>query len=194
MFRSIAFVVRLNDLIEAICTLATSQAGAERCGFGSINGPFHLTTVHKVFKFLPGPQLQMKFTAQEIQLTRTLRRQGSPWEPRVGHYVYDETGFCKQKSPFQDRVYFILNYSYFMRAVGGIDRFKDIMLWLPTWEDLRNMIRNLGVSDHEVADYMRAEHALEAGTEKLALIQLVETIQASTVSPQVAFKWDSSQA
>ncbi|MDE0864789.1 MAG: hypothetical protein OSA98_13445 [Rubripirellula sp.] len=136
----------------------------------------------------------MKFSDQEIQLPRSLRLQGLLWEPRAGNYVYDETGFCKQKSPFQDRVYFILNYPYFMGAVGGVNRFKEIMLWLPTWHDLRDVLREFGVSDHEVAEYLSAEHAIEMGTERLALFQLVETIQASTVSPQIASKWDPIQS
>ena len=120
-------------------------------------------------------------------MARKIRQQGLSWEPQVGHYVYDETGFCKQKSPFQDSVYFILNYSYFMRAVGGVDRFKQIMLWLPTWDDLRAVLRELGVSDHDVAEYLKEQHAMEMGTERVALYELVASIQTSAVSPQITY-------
>ncbi len=51
----------------------------------------------------------MRYTEAEIELARQLRRNGLAWEPQAGNYVYDETAFCKQPSPFQDRVYFILN-------------------------------------------------------------------------------------
>ena len=70
----------------------------------------------------------MQFREEEIILARRLRDRGLPWEPKPGHFVYDETGFCRQPSPFQEKVYFILNYDYFMKAVGGVDRFKSIMI------------------------------------------------------------------
>ena len=73
----------------------------------------------------------MRFTAEEIEMARHLRQLGLTWEPRVGHYVYDETGFCQKGSPFQDRVYFILNYDYFINQVGGVDRFKQIRAHCP---------------------------------------------------------------
>ena len=92
----------------------------------------------------------MRFTAEEIEMARQLRRLGLPWEPQPGHYVYDETAVCRKGSPFQDRVYFILNYDYFMNQVGGVDRFKQIMLWLPTWQDARYVLRSLGFSNPEV--------------------------------------------
>ncbi len=43
-------------------------------------------------------------------MARELRRRGLPWTPQAGHYVFDETGFCSKGSPFQEGVYFILNY------------------------------------------------------------------------------------
>lgn len=115
----------------------------------------------------------MRFSEEEIQTARRLRDNGLAWEPQAGHYVYDETGFCKQTSPFQDKVYFILNYPYFMRAVGGVERFKEIMLWLPTWHDLRQMLRDLKVTDLQVAMYLKERKAIELGDERLALYELM---------------------
>ena len=59
-----------------------------------------------------------RFSGEEINAARQLRRIGPSWEPKAGHYVYDETGFCEPTSPFLENVYFILNYPCFMRAVG----------------------------------------------------------------------------
>ena len=53
--------------------------------------------------------LQPQFTPQEIAMAARLRGLGLPWEPVVGHYVLDEQGTIQPGSPFQDRVYFILN-------------------------------------------------------------------------------------
>jgi hypothetical protein len=121
----------------------------------------------------------MRFTDEEIILARKLRDEGLPWEPAAGHYVYDETGFCKQSSPFQDRVYFILNYSYFMKAVGGVERFKDIMIWLPTWYDAREILRNYRVSDQQIREHLFSAQAIERGTERLSLYELIAS-QIST--------------
>ena len=125
----------------------------------------------------------MHFSEPEIEAARRLRRSGLSWEPRAGHYVYDATGFCKQASPFQEKVYFILNYPYFMRAVAGVERFQEIMLWLPTWDDLREVLRDFGVSDVDVASFLVEQSAIESGQERLALYELVESFLSSGVTP-----------
>ena len=88
----------------------------------------------------------MQFRPEEIEMARQLRRLGLPWEPKAGRYVYDETGLCRKTSPFQNGVYFVLNYEYFMRQAGGVERFKVILLWLPTWHDAREILQNFSVS------------------------------------------------
>ncbi|MEM9354695.1 MAG: hypothetical protein AAGB04_00650 [Pseudomonadota bacterium] len=117
----------------------------------------------------------MQFSEAEIQSARRLREAGLAWEPRAGHYVYDETGFCKQISPFQEKVYFILNYDYFMKAVGGVERFKQIMLWLPTWDDARRQLQLLGVPDARVADRLEHTQAIQQGNERFVLYQLIKS-------------------
>ena len=124
----------------------------------------------------------MRFSEAEIDLARRLQRNGLTWEPKAGNYVYDETGFCKQASPFQERVYFILNYSYFMKTVGGVDRFKAIMTWLPTWNDAREILRSLHVSDQQILEHLTAEKAIENGMERFALYGLID----STIGNQTA--------
>ncbi|OUT60885.1 MAG: hypothetical protein CBB71_06360 [Rhodopirellula sp. TMED11] len=117
----------------------------------------------------------MRFSDLEIEAARRLRRGGLSWVPRAGNYVYDETGLCKQASPFQDKLYYILNDPYFTRAVGGVVRFKEIMLWLPTWDDLRGGLRGLGVYDADVARLLRERKAIKSGQERLALYELLES-------------------
>lgn len=125
----------------------------------------------------------MHFSEAEIEAAKRLRRSGRPWEPRAGRYVYDETEFCKQTSPFQEKVYFILNHPYFMRAFGGVERFKEIMLWLPTWDDLREVLRDYGVSDVDVASFLKERRAIESGQERLALCELVESCLSGAATP-----------
>lgn len=124
----------------------------------------------------------MQFSAEEINLARRLRQAGLAWEPRAGHYVYDETGFCKQPSPFQEQVYFILNYDYFMKAVGGVERFKEIMIWLPTWHDARQLLDSLDVPNERVLACLESENAIALGIERYVLYQLLESVLASRVA------------
>ena len=125
----------------------------------------------------------MQFSDEEIRLAKILRSQGSEWTPKAGHYVYDETGFCQRESPFQEKVYFILNYAYFIKAVGGVERFKEIMIWLPTWDDAREIIQNFGVSDDELAKHLWNQQAIEQGTEPLALYQLIGSLMKNKAKP-----------
>ncbi len=121
----------------------------------------------------------MQFSNDEIAIARRLHQCGLPWEPRAGHYVYDRTGFCKQTSPFQEKVYFILNYDYFMKAVGGVERFKQIMFWLPTWYDARQLLHDFGVTDQQVADKLTRHRAIEHGSERFELYRLIESTLAT---------------
>ncbi len=122
----------------------------------------------------------MHYTDEEIKLAKQLRDNGLPWEPKAGHYIYDETGFCRQPSPFQEKVYFILNYPYFMKTVGGVDRFKEIMIWLPTWDDARQLLRSYGVPSQQIADHLSRRRAIERGTERLVLYQLIASLLSRT--------------
>ncbi|TWU30539.1 hypothetical protein [Bythopirellula polymerisocia] len=117
----------------------------------------------------------MRFSEEEINSARRLREAGLAWEPRAGHYVYDQTGFCKQTSPFQEKVYFILNYDYFMKSVGGVDRFKQIMLWLPTWYDARQLLETLGVPAEQIVDKLQQQRAIEQGRERFVLYEWIES-------------------
>lgn len=115
----------------------------------------------------------MRFTQQQIELATRIKANGLSWEPAVGNYVYDETGFFKPSSPFQEHVYFLLNYDCFMQKVGGTERFKMLMIWLPTWEDSRAILSAHGVSSAEVERELIRQNALAKGTELITLYQMI---------------------
>ena len=115
----------------------------------------------------------MRFAEEEIELAKQFDELSLDWEPRAGHYVLDVTEFCQQPSPFQDRVYFILNYDYFMKAVGGVDRFKEIMVWLPTWEDAREILHSLEVTDESVEQQLQDGQAIANRSERIVLYRLI---------------------
>ncbi|MDG2383282.1 MAG: hypothetical protein P8N76_16550 [Pirellulaceae bacterium] len=111
----------------------------------------------------------MLFTDEEIEIAKRLHLKKMEWLPAAGHYIYDQTGFCQTESPFQEMVFYILNYKYFMKRVGGVDRFREIMVWLPTWFDLRGRLKAMGVKDETIADYLSDNRAIERGIERLLL-------------------------
>ncbi|MEO1528751.1 MAG: hypothetical protein AAFX06_25300 [Planctomycetota bacterium] len=115
----------------------------------------------------------MRFSEEEIQAARELKALGLAWEPKVGNYVFDAHDSVEPESPFQDGVYFILNYDHFMRLLGGVDRFTERMVWLPTWEDLRGILRDLGIADATVVEDLSNRGSFDSGTERLALYHLL---------------------
>jgi hypothetical protein len=121
----------------------------------------------------PKGEIQVQFSPEEIEMARELRRLGLKWEPSVGHYLYDENRCCPKGSPFQDRVYFLLNYECFMSHLGGVERFKEVMLWLPTWHDARELLQSLGVSDEKVALRLQDCRALENRRELSILYEMI---------------------
>jgi hypothetical protein len=117
----------------------------------------------------------MMFCSEEIKLAGAMKARGLRWEPRVGNYVYDMTRIVKKPSPFQDGVFFVLNYSYFMELVGGQDQFKQMMVWLPTWEDCREIVRSFDVSDEFLDGLIRGK-AFEDGVERLAAYKFIVSV------------------
>jgi hypothetical protein len=47
------------------------------------------------------------------------------------------------------------------------------MTWLPTWDDARLILRSLRVSDQEIVDYLHQQRAIESGSERFALYELI---------------------
>jgi len=115
----------------------------------------------------------MLFSQQEIDAARNLRELGVSWFPAPGHFVFDEAGVIEQPSPFQERVYFILELKHFLRRTGCVDRLKVALFWLPTWHDARELLRAQGVADGEVADALRNARAIENRSELLTLYRLI---------------------
>lgn len=130
---------------------------------------------------LPAPKItdpldrnaSMKFTSTEIELARRLKQLGLAWTPAVGHYVWDEAGLIDCPSPFHDHVYFILDLKHFLRRSGTIERLQRDLCWLPTWEQARDLLRDAGFSDAEFSHRLAGSGALENGSERVFLYELL---------------------
>lgn len=115
----------------------------------------------------------MRYSQDEIQLARRLRDAGLSWEPGPGHYVYDEAGLIEQPSPFQPRVYFILDLQHFLRRSGDLHRLKQAMFWLPDYQQCREILRALGVPNGRVAAELGSGDALVLGEELQTLYTMI---------------------
>jgi hypothetical protein len=115
----------------------------------------------------------MHFSDPIIARARSLRSLGLAWEPRPGHFVWDERSSIEVPSPFQEGVYFILDLKHFVRRTGSIEAFKESFVWLPTWHDAREILGTLGVTDAEVASRIASQKAVENRNELIVLYDLI---------------------
>jgi hypothetical protein len=129
----------------------------------------------------------MVFDDREIELAGQLRELGLAWTPAAGQYVYDVAGTLQESSPFQDRVYFIFDFQSFVDRLGGLEAFKRSLVWLPTWEDAREILRALGVDDEEVELELVRKSAVARGEERLALYEMIAQ-QLSDVKLQAIYE------
>lgn len=126
----------------------------------------------------------MVFNANHIELARLLRDAGLEWIPVPGHFVFDEAGLIGQPSPFQPRVYFILELRHFLRRAGCLARLRTAMFWLPHWQQARTLLREMGMTDAELADRFVAERVIECGDELETLYGWIyERLSARAVQP-----------
>ncbi len=115
----------------------------------------------------------MAFSADELELAQLLKNRGLAWTPTPGHYVLDESELIERESPFQDRIYFILDLKHFLRRAGTLEELKQRVCWLPTWEQARDLLRHQGVTDEAMAQQLRATQAIERATERLELYRML---------------------
>ncbi|MEM7559068.1 MAG: hypothetical protein AAF394_08090 [Planctomycetota bacterium] len=116
----------------------------------------------------------VRFSGEELDLAQLFKAYGLEWTPEVGHYVLDQSELIDCDSPFQDRVFFILDLKHFLRRSGTIENLKERVCWIPTWEQMRDLLREHGVSDAVMAEHLEETRAIHNGTERLELYRLFE--------------------
>lgn len=115
----------------------------------------------------------MNFNNTEIEIAKKLHDLNLDWHPQVGCYVYDLTGMIEKPSPFQDRVYFILDMKHFLRRAGSVDAVKEAMCWLPVWEDCRRILKHLEVPWDRIKTELIKQSAFEHDNERQVLYEMI---------------------
>lgn len=114
------------------------------------------------------------FSSDEIELARQLQpRLKDFWHPAAGHFVFDPDRIVQKSSPFQSQVFFVLNYSYFMTLVGGVDEFRRRMVWLPSWQQARQLADQVGIEHDAIIERCLNPETIAAGDERLSLYRLL---------------------
>lgn len=115
----------------------------------------------------------MRFSTDEIRLAHELKAAGLPWQPQSGHFVWDGEPLIEHDSPFHDRVFFILDLKHFLRRSKTIERLVESMVWLPTWQQCRDLLDQRGVGSDVILKRIQETNAFELGTERLELYRLL---------------------
>jgi len=124
--------------------------------------------------FVEGKDLEpIPFSPEHCALAKQLKEKGLDWDPHVGCFVWDETGFIEVSSPFPNRIYFILNLNHFLRIFETIENMKDRLVWLPTWHQAKRICKKLGISQTEIQAALCSTKADEIGTDMMALYELI---------------------
>ena len=92
----------------------------------------------------------MKFTRQQIEWAIELKKLGIPWNPGTGHYAYDSRGEIGPGSPFQNAVYFFLDYPCFVEYFESETNLVRRMVWLPTLEQAIEVAKEYQVPSDEI--------------------------------------------
>ena len=111
--------------------------------------------------------------ALALTLKRKLHDSKLPWQPQAGNYVYDIKGIIEKSSPFQEKVFFILDIKHFLKRARSMNGIKESMCWLPLWEDCRNILKELDVSWSRIESQLVKNSAFENNTERQVLYEII---------------------
>lgn len=113
------------------------------------------------------------FDRRHCETASRLKKAGLRWWVHVGCFAWDPDGWIVESSPLPNRIYFILNLSYFSRALGGTGGISRKLVWLPTWHQTRLLCREYSVSDEAVAAIWSSSKPMGPGDELIALYELL---------------------
>ena len=105
----------------------------------------------------------MQFTSQQIELACQLKDAGLSWTPAAGQYAFDREKRIRPGSPFQDHVYFFLDFPCFVEYFGDVHQLAMAMVWLPTWEEVSVLLAEWRATRTEIlnADTLARQQELD---------------------------------
>lgn len=118
----------------------------------------------------------VSFSPAELQLAQELKTLGLAWTPGCGQYVLDLCHLIECDSPFEGRVFYILELKHFLRRAQSMEHLRECLCWLPTWEQARRLLEELGVGPEQVVQHLTDTQALANGSERLELYRMIAQV------------------
>ena len=113
------------------------------------------------------------FSRQICLLAEKLKEAGLSWQPHVGCFVWDPSGHIAVPSPFPERIYFILNLNHFIRIFGSVEHIVQKLVWLPTWQQARLILKNFSADATEVLKAFETLKVLDEDEDLAVLYSLI---------------------
>jgi len=107
------------------------------------------------------------------QLAQELKSHGLVWQPQVGSFVWDPENTIPVPSPFPDRIYFVLNLNHFLKILGSIERMQEKLVWLPSWQQARQICLTLDIPHSQIQEKLRDNSIWSAQQETRVLYELI---------------------
>ncbi|MGD9333305.1 MAG: hypothetical protein PVJ53_18460 [Desulfobacterales bacterium] len=85
------------------------------------------------------------FDEDICELAQRLKKNGLPWQPHVGCFVWDAQNRIRPASPFPNQIYFILSLPRFVDLFGSREAIREKLVWLPTWHQARLLCQQYGL-------------------------------------------------
>ena len=70
-------------------------------------------------------------------------------------------------------MFFILDLKHFLRYAGSVEQLTQRMTWLPAWWDARKWLRDSGVEDGTVAEFVQSRKGIVRGDELVLLYEMI---------------------
>ena len=102
------------------------------------------------------------FDDDTCALAQKLKKNGLPWQPHVGCFVWDSKNLIRPGSPFPNRIYFILSLPRFVDLFGSREAIREKLIWLPTWHQACLLCRQYGLNPGETENKTSPDEALRS--------------------------------
>ncbi|HSG32192.1 MAG TPA: hypothetical protein VLB82_11690 [Thermodesulfobacteriota bacterium] len=115
------------------------------------------------------------FNRGHCELALILKDAGLKWRPTVGHYIWDPEKKILKKSPFNNRIYYVLNIEHFIKIFSSIDTVKKLFIWLPTYYHSRLICEELGIEKSLIFEKILSANVKSTADELSVLYNLIIT-------------------
>jgi hypothetical protein len=108
-----------------------------------------------------------------LQGAYRLKRNGLPWKPRVGCFVWDRESVLPVPSPFPLDVFFVLSMKRFLQFFDDVGTMEEKLVWIPTIGQAWEICRVMGARPTVLPD---SDHQWPTGSAKGELLRLFDMI------------------